>query len=1247
MKKWFKSKFNEIGEKAVDSMVNLILSKNTAQINLSNQNPIINAITKSVNSKFTVKQSNTKLLDDNLERYPPICDLNLFISEGLFLLVSDGSMAHTKYFSNINKSATNQTSNALNTASNFSNGSDIDQASKVGINSIRHTMIVDEKKNKIEFDTVGSVKPNFCKYKIEIEMNNRTYRSDKKNMYEDFNRVIFDYSFTGKVYNINTDVIISLWCQLDLNKYTEPQIDEPIMKKTLQPRKISTVQCPSIYAPRISANTYRPGNDGSLSEDCSIAGDSTITHSSCANTVDDYTTLNRKNLTLNGEDTELNNNVKDVNGNTNDNYNYMDNFDLDDLLSVGEEEPVQENKKESRFSRKIGRAVLSVPLLLSSFKPEGSLDIHEDLKFLFKYSKQVLSVNMNNYGKDFSRKRINFDRDCIHLNSEGQGSKGESDSGSSKNRYTIRSCFWLQLLPFNENDDYKFVRPYCGYPSYGMRNPVDSIGFLLVTVELGFGVNPSLLPIINNLVPQSHCWTVAKNFEIFHVSQVADRFIVYFTNMPIWVTRLLFGGTHYIYNHNYIDNYIEKKLRKAMKRKNAEQAKKKGKKRDVNVENVKDEPSDSDDINDDKTDSSEIENKIYHVETCQLDGIDLLFIVPFWFLIFEMVVNSTLWKIPLLFLLMLLLITLYYQVVMNRFTAFGDRISSMKSLHSNGLLGEYVGVGRIKYKSCSLFSSDNSLLHNLGKLSSGYSSSLSSSTISSQRSSRRYSINSVGRSSRSNSPSRPQEIYKEFVDNVNEGEKDNIDNATISDPAQTTQSMNTTHLTQDLLASTIKDKKAIRRRGSRSSVVSENSISKFSDQSNSTPTKNLKGSVAKTLNKLANQDLLSDHEQSVASEVLDPKDLITTTDMVRNGQESTVGGGDVIDEMSRQSSTREDGDGASVNDSINTNSVTGVNNEDLDAKMLELNKIRREKIEKRRLKQEKLEKERLNKFNNSLIENHLYRKFKLINRFGVVANDSVVTTPFGNYKLNFLGLGEEYPIFSEDLGDFDFRELVKGVLVALKYTQQVLGYICTFAEKIRFSLDTGYYPTTVLTLFVLLVTLVPLSLFLKLLSRISVKTARFGLFLYILKTCMKPHLRVMISDVKIFLEKFLKIKFNSEKWNFLLFSIIYNWIKKRLSFISLFYSNWLLGLPDHREVDHRKICALQNLPSLCHLLPKDYEIDWHCFRRQFKNHYRLLGTNLDSRESDLNAYAKCKSLIERTVLDEYLNSSITRDRNTE
>ncbi|UKJ88708.2 hypothetical protein MACJ_001952 [Theileria orientalis] len=1243
MKKWFKSKFNEIGEKAVDSMVNLILSKNTAPINLTNQNPIINAITKSVNSKFTVKQPNTKLLDDNLERYPPICDLNLFISEGLFLLVSDGSMAHTKYFSNINKNASNPTSNVSNPASNVT-GSDIDQSSKVGINSIRHTMIVDEKKNKIEFDTVGSVKPNFCKYKIEIEMNNRIYRSDKKNMYEDFNRVIFDYSFTGKVYNINTDVIISLWCQLDLNKYTEPQIDEPILKKTLQPRKISTVQCPSIYAPRISAHTYRPGNDGSVSEDCSIAGESTITQSSYANNIDDYTTSNGKNISVNGEDNELNNKVKDK-GNENDNYNYIDNFDLDDLLSVEEEEPVNENKKESKFSRKIGRAVLSVPLLLSSFKPEGSLDIHEDLKFLYNYSKRVLSVNMKNYGKDTSPKRRTFDRESFCVGSDGHCRKSQSDTDSSKNRYTIRSCFWLQLLPFNENDDYKFVRPYCGYPCYGMRNPVDSIGFLLVTVELGFGVNPSLLPIINNLVPQSHCWTVAKNFEIFHVSQVADRFIVYFTNMPIWVTRLLFGGTHYIYNHNYIDNYIEKKLRKAMKRKNAQQAKKRNKKCDINADIVKDEPSDSDDAKDDKSESGDIDNKIYHVETCQLDGIDLLFIVPFWFLIYEMVVHSTLWKMPLLFFLLVLLITLYYHVVMNRFTAFGDRISAMKSLHANGLLGDYVGVGRIKYKSCSLFSSDNSVLYNLKKFVSGYASSTSTSPPSSQRSSRRCSINSTVRSSVSNSTSGTPDKSKEFADRSDDCENDQIDNGSNSDPNQTNPSINTTNLTEDL-KTTIKDERPVRRRGSVSSVVSQDSIGKFSDKSNSTTTNNLEGCVANTMNKLANEDVLGVQEQTVAREVVDPKHLINNNDCVTNGHATAVEGDDE-DEINRLGIGMNDGDECSVNDNINIKDVTGVMNEDLDAKMLELNKIRREKIEKRRMKHEKLEKERLNKFNNSLIENHLYRKFKLINRFGVVANDSVVATPFGNYKLNFLGLGEEYPIFSEDLGDFDLRELIKGVLVALKYTQQALGYICTFAEKIRFSLDTGYYPTTVLTLFLLLITLVPLSLFLKLLSRISLKTARFGLFLYILRTCMKPHLRVMISDFKLFMEKVLRLNFNSEKLNFILFTTISNWLKKRLSFISLFYSNWLLGLPDHREVDHRKICALQNLPSLCHLLPKDYEIDWHYFRRQFKNHYKLLGSNLNSTESELNAYAKCKSLIERTVLDEYLSSSLNRDHNTE
>ncbi|BAM40962.1 conserved hypothetical protein [Theileria orientalis strain Shintoku] len=1232
MKRWFKSKFNEIGEKAVDSMVNLILSKNSAPINLSNQNPIINAITKSVNSKFTVKQPNTKLIDDNLERFPSICDLNIFVSEGLFLLVSDGSMAHTKYFSNINKNAANSTGNCSNTASNYTTVSDIDQSSKHGISSIRHTMIVDEKKNKIEFDTVGSVKPKFCKYKIEIEMNNRSYESEKKNMYEDFNRVIFDYSFTGKVYNINTDVLISVWCHLDLNKYTEPQIDEPLMKKPMQPRKISTVQCPSIYAPKISAHTYKPGNEGSLTDDRSMGGDSTISQTSYSNTVYEYSALNCKNVKVAAEETEINNKDKEIKDSTNENNNYIDNFDLDDLLSIGEDEPVREKKIEDKFTRKIGRAVLSVPLLLSSFKPEGSLNIHEDLKFLFKYSKQVLSVNINNCGNERSSKRRSTQRDCIYRTSDRQSRKSQSDSDYTKSRYRIRSCFWLQLLPFNENDDYKFVRPYCGYPLYGMRNPVDSIGFLLVTVELGFDVNPSLLPIINNLVPHSHCWTVAKNFEIFHISQVADRCIVYFTNIPIWVTRLLFGGTHYIYNHNYIDNYIEKKLRKAMKKKLADREKKARKKKESTVENQKYEPSDSDDDGkDNKSDSSEIDNKIYHVETCQLDGIDLFFIIPFWFIIFEIVVQSTLWTIPLLLFFMLLLIILYYQVVMNRFTAFGDRISAMKSLNSNGLLGEYIGVGRIKYKSCGLLSSDKSFLHNLDKLVSGHTSSQTTSPVSSLNSSRRESITTSGRSNVSNSTSRSPEIYKDFSENMSYGENNEINDPCKSDTLANSATVNTTNLSDEVKKSELKENCPILRRGSRGSVVSENSISNCSNKSNSTPTRNLESSIAKTLNKLANEDPISDIEQSVASELLDSNEMVN----------------DDENEMPRLCTKNDEGEDGLESDSMNTTIEVGVNNEDLDAKMMKLNKMRREKLEKKRMKMEKLENERLNKFNNSLIENHLYRKFKLINRFGVVANDSVVATPFGNYKLNFLGLGEEYPIFSEDLGDFDFRELIKGVLVALKYTQQVLGYICTFAEKIRFSLDTGYYPTTVLSIFLLLITLVPLSMLLRLLSMISLRTARFGLFLYILATCMKPHLRVMISDIKYFLGKVLRINLTSGKSNFFLCSIISNWLRKRLSLISMFYRNWLLGLPDHREVDHRKICALQNLPSLCHLLPKDYEIDWRYFRRQFKNHYKLLGSNVTTPEGDLNAYAKCKSLIERTVLDEYLTSSIHRDQNRE
>ncbi|EAN31353.1 putative integral membrane protein [Theileria parva strain Muguga] len=1152
MKKWFKSKVNEIGEKAVDSMVNLIFSKNDTPMNYFNQNPLINAITKSVNSRFTVKQSNTKLVDDKLERYPAICDFDLLVTEGIFLLVSDGSMAHTKYFSNTNKATSSKSSSASSNTpfSNLDSFRESEHPDSSVMGPIRHTMIVDEKKNKIEFDSIGPVKPNFCKYRLEIGLNNRRFFSERRSMQDDFNRVIFDYCFTGKVYNINTDVLISLWCELDINKYESVEQDDIVYKKQIQPRKISSVQCPSIYAPRISSQSYESPNNVpnglipdespesnlseyqnglySASENSYITPRETFsntkyTFSNTNHIFDkDNSDYNNNNHTTrdNSPTVNVKKNKKEKSKSKKDkkDVTYTSDSDKDSSdmyleLMVGKEprDKLDKDKDKNSYSRRLGRAVLSIPLILSSFGPEGSLDIHEDLKFLIKYSKKVLSVNFDpskqedenvsetEFDHSDSSCHTDFNQDYHKLETENKGvvKEGNNGIGNKESRYKIRSCFWLQLFPFNENDDFKFIRPYCGYHSYGMRNPGDSIGFLLVSVQLTFEINPTLLPILNNLVPLGYEWIIPKNFEMVHFYSLTDRLYIYLYNVPIWITRLLLGGTQIVFNPNFVSDCIRKKFKDKLTdlctiKDNCNDEGNNNKNSNDNANSLKD------------TDSKEnLESKkgddpttFFTYKVIQLDGIDLLFIIPFWFLIYELIAVASLWKMPLILYLLIVLVMIYYKVVMDRFTAFGDRLSVLKNLQRSGILGDFVGVGRTKYKSCTLFTSDDSKLYNVEDL---LSSSIASTPVTTP-----------------NTPNLSSNLAK---------------------------------------TSPIKDK--------------------IKEQS---------------------KEINQENEQKSEKDQKSGRGCENSAKHGKDGKEK-------------------------YNYSTNSSRYYPMKDD---------------------------------KFNNSLFENHLYKRFNLINRSGVTATDSLVVTPFGKYKLNFLGLGEEYPIFFDDFADFDLKELVKDVLLSLKYIQRLLGYICITLEKIRFSLDTGFYQTTVLTLFMLSVTLLPLTLFLKLLSRFSLRTFRFILFLSFFYLCMKRHFKLMLSDLFYLSRKVRNFttgssdgtsRDNNTNMNLLgsLFDCPLRAGKGILWFISEFYKNWLKGLPDHREIDHRKICALQALPSLCHLLPKEHEIDWRYYRRQFENHYKVFGNNSENLGIDLKTYARCKSLVERTILEEYLSNNLPVD----
>ncbi|EKX73282.1 conserved hypothetical protein [Theileria equi strain WA] len=447
MKQWFKSKVSEIGEKAVDSVVNIILSRNESSISQFQQTPLMNAITKSVNSKVQVKQPN--VLQCERGESLSICKVQVLVSEAIFLLLPDATITH-KYYANSPHDAT-----PLSVQSNL-------RFSKP---------VVDDRRGRLHFATVGSVKANLCTYRISIDHNGKSFVSNSIGMEEDsMNRVIWDYSIEDDLHDIWSDIVITLTSELDTNKYMTERIADVSPKsqfKSFQPRKMSNSQFPSLYLSR---------NIGD--ESAKEASDSPVDHDINPDFIDD---------------------------------------------------PPEVDKYNLKCSKKIGRAIISIPLILSSFPTENRSNIVSDVKYFKRYVTSQI-------GESAEKVEV--------LPAENGG-------------YVTRCTFWLQLLPLNEHkwDEFKFVRPYSGCPTYGMRNPSNSIGYILVTVNLHWNSNPVQLSLLNNIVAPNHKWVVPHDLEVFHISAIADRFRLFFTRKPKWVDKLLMPDSEPD-SHSYLDIFF-------------------------------------------------------------------------------------------------------------------------------------------------------------------------------------------------------------------------------------------------------------------------------------------------------------------------------------------------------------------------------------------------------------------------------------------------------------------------------------------------------------------------------------------------------------------------------------------------------------------------------------------------------------------------------------------------------------------
>ncbi|KAK2194847.1 uncharacterized protein BdWA1_003688 [Babesia duncani] len=160
--------------------------------------------------------------------------------------------------------------------------------------------------------------------------------------------------------------------------------------------------------------------------------------------------------------------------------------------------------KKAKYKRSIGRVVISLPLLFDSFGA-SKIERHGMISHLVGFCGFLNKYKCADSFQDFATHETN----CT---------------------------MWLQVMPFNQHkfDSTKFLRPQNGQPTFGMKNPKGSLGFLQVQINIRWLGNPKLLCIYSNLTPPSHHWITPPEFEMAHFSAMCDRLVNNVRQRPRW-----------------------------------------------------------------------------------------------------------------------------------------------------------------------------------------------------------------------------------------------------------------------------------------------------------------------------------------------------------------------------------------------------------------------------------------------------------------------------------------------------------------------------------------------------------------------------------------------------------------------------------------------------------------------------------------------------------------------------------------
>lgn len=208
-------KVNELGEKAVDSVVNIVLSRNDKNIMDFKQTPLITAISRSVNAHITIKQPNLASTVDPDGPGPKLGLVQVDLLDSSFLLYPTST----------------------------SNGHDAVTPTSVHSNKTQ----MEYQKGRVIFKGLGSIPAGMCRYSVSMNCNGRVACSPLVEMAnENFNRVYWNHQFYVELYDLWVDLGLVVNAEIDFNQFSQQQSRYNSPRRANVAKRIPGVRCAQV-----------------------------------------------------------------------------------------------------------------------------------------------------------------------------------------------------------------------------------------------------------------------------------------------------------------------------------------------------------------------------------------------------------------------------------------------------------------------------------------------------------------------------------------------------------------------------------------------------------------------------------------------------------------------------------------------------------------------------------------------------------------------------------------------------------------------------------------------------------------------------------------------------------------------------------------------------------------------------------------------------------------------------------------